>query len=532
MGQELCETLEPRRLLSVAEPALQDVTVTTTITEAVPEYAHLVGLQDVDTLGSELSRQVYRVADGFVIFNQQPKIDLDQVRVDGGRGPTLAYHLLAEQREEARNGTLSPLEQALGLEAYAELTDEQMSVVAKNTAMIYNKEDDGARLTSWVLRSEAPSVGQTMRMVSSATAELEIVYRYGKERDYLRETVMRAEITFSGDIRPDDGTLALRGSTLWVTGTDGDDVIGVSRKDNRVHVNYNDKVIKFPAEKVGLLRIHGLGGDDRIEVGGRLPAAALSGGSGNDTLLGGDGNDELYGHTDRDQLFGRGGRDVLVGGDDNDLLDGGANPDRLYASEIDPNYFAYRLDRYRHGELLKLIHWDGHDTLRGGGGGDYLRGGAAPDLLEGGAGDDQIWTNGHSQGAQHHDIVQRYIHDTVNAGSGNDRVQLDWTDRNIRQSFAGARVDGGDGDDIISSPITYATLNGGAGNDRLEGTGENLLIGGPGDDALYSTSRDFFSGTAVDGRAGFDTWFAADRFSAPGGSYLADRGIEEFISIR
>ncbi|MEM8872994.1 MAG: calcium-binding protein [Planctomycetota bacterium] len=524
MSSPNVESLEGRRLLAADTPLMDDVTITTTITDATPEYAHFIGLQDVDTLGSPLNRRLYAVHDGFVVMSQQGYLDVDALRVPGSNR-SMGYQVLWEQREAALHGDLSPIERAGGVEAFAALTDEQLLVAAKNMSMYYRAADTGGQLATYFIGGDELQVIQTMRMTSTASAELTIA-EYGRTTNYEQNVILSADVTFSGDIRPDDATLSLRGSTLWITGTPGDDVIGISRKGSRVHVNFNGKVIKYPAEKIGLFQVHGLAGDDYIEVGGRLPAAALAGGSGNDTLLGGDGNDELSGQSERDQLFGRGGRDVLVGGDDNDLLDGGANPDRLYATETDPAYMTLKPDLYPSGSLDKTIFWDGHDTLRGGGGSDFLRGGTAPDSLEGGPGNDQIWTNGAGYAYPTHGVALDFEHDLVSGGSGNDSIQVDSNSRTIVPNSGGARVDAGDGDDRISSTTRYATLRGGAGDDYIEGTSFNLLIGNAGDDVLYSyESQGSYDDTSVDGGSGFDLWRSATVYND---AFVASRDVERF----
>ena len=50
-------------------------------------------------------------------------------------------------------------------------------------------------------------------------------------------------------------------------------------------------------------------------------SAAISGGTGNDTLVGGDGNDTLNGQAGTDTLVGGGGADVLNGGNGSDTVD-------------------------------------------------------------------------------------------------------------------------------------------------------------------------------------------------------------------
>src|SRR5512136_1166428 len=66
-----------------------------------------------------------------------------------------------------------------------------------------------------------------------------------------------------------------------------------------------------------LIEVFGQDGNDTLaldEANGALPAAALFGGNGNDTLIGGSGNDQLFGGAGNDILEGKGGNDLLFGG--------------------------------------------------------------------------------------------------------------------------------------------------------------------------------------------------------------------------
>jgi Bacterial Ig-like domain (group 3)/RTX calcium-binding nonapeptide repeat (4 copies) len=130
---------------------------------------------------------------------------------------------------------------------------------------------------------------------------------------------------------------------LLVFGTSRADTIGVvrSRDGTGLIVRRNGAVIgRFPGINVtGRVVVHGLGGNDRVTVGGLVPRPAdLYGDAGNDTLTGTAGNDRLFGGPGNDWLAGRKGDDILVGGDGNDLLRdafginlfiGGAAADRL-----------------------------------------------------------------------------------------------------------------------------------------------------------------------------------------------------------
>ena len=65
------------------------------------------------------------------------------------------------------------------------------------------------------------------------------------------------------------------------------------------------------------IQVSGQSGNDIIsldEINGALPAAQLSGGAGDDTLIGGSGADQLSGDAGNDTLLGKGGDDILAGG--------------------------------------------------------------------------------------------------------------------------------------------------------------------------------------------------------------------------
>src|SRR6185369_1534756 len=100
-------------------------------------------------------------------------------------------------------------------------------------------------------------------------------------------------------------------------------------------------------------------------------------------LLGGTGNDTIQGYATNDALSGNGGNDTLYGRAGNDLLDGGTGDDTLY------------------GEA-------GNDTLTGGAGNDNMQGGVGDDTFDGGAGNDVM-------SGDYHNTFQGWY-----AGTGND----------------------------------------------------------------------------------------------------------------
>lgn len=97
------------------------------------------------------------------------------------------------------------------------------------------------------------------------------------------------------------------------------------------------------ATNTNLIRINGLGGDDTMsldELGGALPATAMSGGEGKDALTGGNRGDQLNGGPGDDLVDGNGGADTVVLGagadrfvwnaeDGNDDVQGSGGSDTL-----------------------------------------------------------------------------------------------------------------------------------------------------------------------------------------------------------
>lgn len=163
----------------------------------------------------------------------------------------------------------------------------------------------------------------------------------------------------------------------------------------------------------------------------------LRGTAGADTLAGADGNDTLRGGAGDDLLDG------LLGG--RDALSGGAGADTLAG-------------------------FSGNDSLLGGSGGDVLFGGSGNDVLRGGAGDDVVVFDGRL-----HDVYLSGI--GLVGGTGDDAVYGEG---------GNDRLAGHQGDD---------TLVGGAGNDTLQGDGQNAPYGR----GVTDRDRFVFDGSAAGG---------------------------------
>mmetsp|Transcript_18046 Transcript_18046/g.27773 ORF Transcript_18046/g.27773 Transcript_18046/m.27773 type:complete len:2134 (-) Transcript_18046:3505-9906(-) len=211
--------------------------------------------------------------------------------------------------------------------------------------------------------------------------------------------------------------------------------------------------------------------------------------------------------------------DVVDGGDnifsndpedaDDDIIEAGGGNDTVIAGEGDDSVNAGTGDDQVHGG-------PGNDTLNGEEGEDTINGGAGDDSVDGGADDDEINTGDGS--------------DTVEGGTGNDVIDTgngeflpdlgfpndDGTpvpgfpfgfaaDENPDDDLDS--VDGGDGDDTISTGDDADTIVGGDGNDVIDGgidddfiqgddstdptaTGDDRIVGGEGNDLIEGGSGD------------------------------------------
>jgi Ca2+-binding RTX toxin-like protein len=155
------------------------------------------------------------------------------------------------------------------------------------------------------------------------------------------------------------------------------------------------------------------------------------------TVIGGGGNDMIELSGGNDLVRAQGEDDTIRGGDGSDLLYGDD------ASEIDP---ATGADRIEGGP--------GNDTASGGRGNDVIAGDDGADMLRGGSADDSLF-----------------------GGAGADRLSGE----------QGAdEMDGGVDDDVVGIPGTVAV---GAALAPAE-PGNDVVVGGPGDDALDPGSGD------------------------------------------
>jgi Ca2+-binding RTX toxin-like protein len=125
---------------------------------------------------------------------------------------------------------------------------------------------------------------------------------------------------------------------LRIVGDAQDDTVVVSRDaGGAILVNGGAVAIQGGTPTVAsttLIFINGEGGDDNLsldETNGTLPAAAIFGGDGNDTLIGGSGDDFIEGGEGNDTISLGAGDDTAewAPGDGSDTIEGGAGRDSL-----------------------------------------------------------------------------------------------------------------------------------------------------------------------------------------------------------
>ncbi|KPF57999.1 hypothetical protein IP88_16630 [alpha proteobacterium AAP81b] len=133
------------------------------------------------------------------------------------------------------------------------------------------------------------------------------------------------------------------------------------------------------------------------------------------------------------------------------------------------------------GDLVEGL--GGNDTLTGNAGDDTLNGGDGDDTLNGGIGADSL------RGGAGNDLLQDRdgrFSDQFFGEDGNDVLRV--ATSNVIVFGVTIRLDGGNGDDVISHTATSADsiLIGGAGNDTIDanGFGSNIVDAGTGDDRV------------------------------------------------
>jgi hypothetical protein len=288
----------------------------------------------------------------------------------------------------------------------------------------------------------------------------------------------------------------LDGSTLRITGTEGDDRIVVAA--NKRFINFlsagcNDQLLHVALSAIWKIEIGTFGGNDRILIDSSLDPllyhAFVDAGagndrvytsSGNDTILAGDGNDKIYSNYGDDSIDGGAGRDLIVAGDGRNIVIGGAHNDNISTGSNDDRIYPGKGNDYVDaGDGADLISDpSGADTVLAGWGNDTGKIGGAGGVVNCGEGEDTFVATGGTAlyGFDGRDNLQGALifggdhEDTLTGLAGNDEIH------------------GGAGDDLIRGFTGSDTLSGDEGNDAIFGGSDNdTIYGGAGDDNLYGT---------------------------------------------
>ena len=168
------------------------------------------------------------------------------------------------------------------------------------------------------------------------------------------------------------------------------------------------------------------------------------------------GDDTIDGGTGEDTIFGEGGDDDISGGDGDDELDGGTGDDTIDGG-------------------------DDNDIITGGDGSDSILGGEGDDVITAGNPDDDLLVDKGYPGlftGEEGTPEAENDRDFVDGGAGNDTITTG-DDRDT--------VIGGTGDDVIDGGIDDDVIEGGDGADRIVGgEGSDEIDGGIGNDTIYA----------------------------------------------
>ncbi|OSP54553.1 M10 family metallopeptidase [Pseudoruegeria sp. SK021] len=130
------------------------------------------------------------------------------------------------------------------------------------------------------------------------------------------------------------------GNDIFYIDNTGDRVVDGGDGTDKAIINAAAGVALKVGGWVGVERVVGYLGDDRIDATGMTQNIVLVGGLGRDRLTGGNGNDRIFSGESNDTLLGGGGADALIGGAGHDRIDGGAGND-FYLGGSGADTFAW-----------------------------------------------------------------------------------------------------------------------------------------------------------------------------------------------
>lgn len=219
------------------------------------------------------------------------------------------------------------------------------------------------------------------------------------------------------------------------------------------------------------------------------------------TVVGTPGDDVLHGSPRADTIFGKAGNDEIRSGRGPDRVVGGSGNDSIHS-----------------GGGADVISADsgagkgrGDDVVHAGHGDDFVHAAGGTNRIFLGYGNDTVWDAGNHPAPR----------DVIHMGPGHDLAELHGGQRTI---YSGAGADevyvtgadawiyGGRGNDVLHGDIDGSgsgdiALYGGRRDDELwleDGTPEDVISGGPGNDTIYY-GYPATGGTTIRCGAGYDT---------------------------
>lgn len=272
-----------------------------------------------------------------------------------------------------------------------------------------------------------------------------------------------------------------------------------------------------------------IGGAAADRITGNQADNSLTGGLGNDTLNGLGGNDLLSGNAGSDTMDGGAGNDtvnyndhilsitLLLSGSTTATASSGADRDKVV--NVENIYGGQAADRFRGDDFDNVI--------RGRGGNDEMNGGAGSDTIDFMDKTTKvlITLNGSTVSKAVTDLVIDEVDSFVNfenviGGQAGDGINGDGGANRLDGFNGNDLISGNGGDDTLLGGAGADGLNGGSGNDRIEGgdgadtitgaDGNDTLLGGAGVDKLYGgAGNDRFvelpDGDSIYGDEGIDT---------------------------
>lgn len=257
---------------------------------------------------------------------------------------------------------------------------------------------------------------------------------------------------------------------LLVTGTSGDDKITLtmSRDKTQVIVQINGVVAQTVnlTDITGRINVHGLDGNDRIQVKSSVPIGAdLFGDNGDDRLIGGSGQDVLDGGLGNDNLNGGAGDDKLIPSDGTDILAGAKGIDTVVGPDTAE---MWEITGRNSGRVEGTSQFKSVENLLGGTGDDtftFSNRGSVTGLIDGGLGVNTL----DFAAVRGSLVVNLFLGTSTKTGGVANIVD----------------VIGGSGNDVLVGDAQANHLIGGDGKDILiGGGGADIEIGGAGDDVM------------------------------------------------